>query len=118
VRTVQYLLRARAYSLSTDGAFGPITASTVRSFQSARGLAVDGIVGPQTWEALVITVRRGSVGDAVRAAQSQLNAHGFSLSVDGAFGLATDSAARSFQSRVGLSVDGIVGPDTWSRLVA
>ncbi|MBX7100388.1 MAG: peptidoglycan-binding protein [Myxococcaceae bacterium] len=35
-----------------DGDFGPMTASAVRRFQSAQGLAVDGIAGPQTWRAL------------------------------------------------------------------
>lgn len=118
VRTVQYLLRARGYSITVDGVFGSGTAATVRSFQSSRGLAVDGIVGPQTWEALVITVRNGSSGDAVRAAQSQLRAHGYSITVDGAFGPATESAVRSFQRSAGLTVDGVVGPNTWAKLVA
>lgn len=40
-------------------------------------------------------------------------AHGFSLSVDGAYGPGSDSACRSLQSRKGLTVDGIVGPATW-----
>ncbi|MDQ6875173.1 MAG: N-acetylmuramoyl-L-alanine amidase [Actinomycetota bacterium] len=118
VRTIQYLLRARGYSITVDGAFGSGTQATVRSFQSAHGLSVDGIVGPQTWEALVITVASGANGDAVRAAQSQLVAHGYSLTIDGAFGPATDSAVRSFQSSRGLTADGVVGPDTWSKLVA
>ncbi|MEU9446285.1 peptidoglycan-binding protein [Streptomyces sp. NPDC048304] len=101
-----------------DGAFGSATDSAVRSFQSAHGLSVDGIVGPDTWQALIVTVRQGSTGQAVSAVQSQLNAHGAGLTVDGAFGSATDSAVRSFQSAHGLSVDGIVGPDTWQALVA
>ena len=35
-----------------DGKFGPGTASAVMSYQSSRGLACDGVVGPQTWHAL------------------------------------------------------------------
>ncbi|MGI8587596.1 MAG: peptidoglycan recognition protein family protein [Chloroflexia bacterium] len=117
VKTVQYLLRAHGYSLTVDGSFGSGTKSTVQSFQSSHGLTADGIVGANTWEALVVTVQYGSSGDAVRAAQSQLVAHGYSLTVDGSFGNGTKGAVQSFQSAHGLSADGVVGPDTWSALV-
>jgi peptidoglycan hydrolase-like protein with peptidoglycan-binding domain len=117
VRTVQYLLRAHGHSLAVDGIFGPRTEAAVRSFQQAHGLTVDGVVGNATWTALLITVRRGSQGDAVRACQSQLAHHGASLQVDGDFGPRTEQAVRSFQQRHGLAVDGIVGPDTWFALV-
>jgi peptidoglycan hydrolase-like protein with peptidoglycan-binding domain len=118
VKSVQYLLRAKGYSLSADGAFGAGTESIVKSFQTAKGLTADSIVGRYTWESLVVNVQNGSSGDAVRAVQSQLLARGYGVSVDGAFGPGTQSAVQAFQSTKGLTADGIVGPDTWAKLTA
>jgi peptidoglycan hydrolase-like protein with peptidoglycan-binding domain len=59
VRGVQSQFQARNLSgdptrgLQVDGIFGPQTDGTVRGFQEAAQLAVDGIVGPFTWNALV-----------------------------------------------------------------
>ena len=54
VRHLQQLLNAALHAgLVEDGDFGPATDRAVRQFQAARGLAVDGIVGPQTWAALL-----------------------------------------------------------------
>lgn len=61
-------------------------------------------------------LRRGSSGNSVRELQSLLNEAGASLSVDGFFGPATEPAVRNFQSSMGLSVDGIVGRQTWATL--
>ena len=117
VVSAQYLLRQHGQNIAADGAFGPLTESAVRAFQQSRGLAVDGIIGPQTWGALIVTVRQGSTGEAVKAAQNALNKHGFGLAVDGDFGPATDSATRTFQSRNGLTVDGVIGPQTWQTVI-
>ncbi|MEU6966439.1 peptidoglycan-binding protein [Kitasatospora aureofaciens] len=119
VTTVQYLLSARGFATGVDGAFGPGTEDKVKSFQSASGLTpVDGVVGSDTWSKLIVTVRSGDNGDAVKALQVQLNAHGAGLAVDGAFGPGTDSKVRNFQQSAGLNpVDGIVGPATWGALL-
>jgi len=118
VRTVQYLLRHHGFSIGVDRIFGAQTQEAVRGFQRNRGLGVDGIVGNQTWPALIVLVRAGSRGDAVRAVQRQLNARTSSLAVDGVFGPQTALAVRGFQQANGLLVDGIVGPDTWYALVS
>jgi len=116
--TLQYLLRHRGYSLSVDGVFGSGTESAVRSFQSSRGLTVDGVVGSNTWEALIVTTREGDSNNAVRAVQDQLrHQYGYGITVDGVFGSGTAGAVRDFQSKRGLSADGIVGLYTWHALV-
>ena len=53
VRAVQSQLSHHAIPTTVDGVFGPQTDAAVRQFQSARGLAVDGQAGPQTWRAFV-----------------------------------------------------------------
>ncbi len=117
VKSVQYLLRSRGYTVAADGNFGPGTETAVKNFQTSRSLTADGVVGAQTWESLISTVRLASTGDAVRAVQSQLASKGYGVAVDGNFGPGTETAVKSFQSSRGLGADGVVGPDTWSALV-
>ena len=120
VKTVQYLVTAQGHPTGVDGDFGPATKAAVRAFQSSRGLGADGIVGPQTWPQLIIQVQQGSNGDAVSAVQSQIRSRGdgaSQITIDGSFSPVTNDAVRAFQTLAGLSVDGIVGPQTWNHLV-
>lgn len=62
-------------------------------------------------------LRRGSRGSAVRALQNLLQSKGQNPgTVDGIFGPNTERAVRSFQSAENIQVDGIVGPQTKSKL--
>ncbi|MFF0401823.1 peptidoglycan-binding protein [Streptomyces sp. NPDC005248] len=118
VRTAQYLLSAAGYDVTADGAFGPRTAGAVKVFQKRHGLKADGLVGPNTWHKLIRTIRQGAGGEAVKAAQVQLAAAGYDVTADGAFGPRTAGAVKVFQKRHGLKADGVVGPNTWHKLVA
>jgi peptidoglycan hydrolase-like protein with peptidoglycan-binding domain len=124
VRTLQHLLRHHGSAVVADGDFGPRTERAVRDFQQRERLAVDGIVGPRTWSALVVTVRPGSRGDAVRGVQEEFRFRNLSgdpgqgVQVDGIFGPQTEQAVRGFQEAVDLAPDGIVGPLTWRALVS
>lgn len=52
VRDLQRLLSAAGYPVAADGVPGAATEKAVRRFQKANGLAVDGVAGPQTLDAL------------------------------------------------------------------
>jgi N-acetylmuramoyl-L-alanine amidase len=56
VRVLQRLLIAEGYNcggFGADGVFGAGTENSVRAYQGAHGLAVDGIVGVKTWGSLL-----------------------------------------------------------------
>lgn len=56
VKTVQTLLKAKGYDLGkygVDGDFGNATLAAVKKFQTDKNLTVDGIVGKDTWTALL-----------------------------------------------------------------
>jgi hypothetical protein len=60
----------------------------------------------------------GDKGGKVKLIQEWLCLHGFLITINGDFGPATDRAVRSFQARESLLVDGDVGNNTFSRLIA
>jgi len=135
VKDAQQALLDRGYSVGpagVDGIFGMHTFAAVVRYQEHRSagefwaltypLAIDGIVGPQTWGRLAPdTVKRGDKGTGVRLAQAILKNSAVPTwdpgPVDGDFGPQTELAVKTFQQDVGLTPhDGIVGPKTWTAL--
>lgn len=61
-------------------------------------------------------LKRGSRGVDVKYLQYMLNKAGYKLAIDGSFGPSTEKAVKSFQTNNKLTVDGIVGKNTWQEL--
>ncbi|GAA3020076.1 N-acetyl-anhydromuramyl-L-alanine amidase AmpD [Streptomyces fulvorobeus] len=121
----QTLLNAQGFAAgSADGVFGANTVTAVKAFQSARGLPSDGVIGRQSWTALLSAgtkpvLREGSSGADVKRLQRSLTAAlGRAVGVDGSFGSGTAQAVRDFQGSRSLTVDGIAGSATWAALQA
>lgn len=147
VTLAQYLLNAAAdyysalYPIGVDGVFGNATENAVRQFQTLRGITSDGVIGANTWTQLYevfyaymnatfpapsypgTALRLGSTGSNVSVMQRYLNVIGgyfpsiSQITIDGIFGNATQTSVRRFQTLFGLMVDGIIGANTWNRIV-
>ncbi len=121
VALVQLMLNEKGYSCSSaDGIFGTKTESAVRSYQKAKGLSVDGIVGTNTYAKLFTEclLKRGSRGELVKALQTRLNEQGYGAgTADGIFGSNTEQAVKALQSAAGIATDGKVGKNTWTALL-
>lgn len=128
----------------SDGVFGFGTEQAVMAFQRDRGLVADGIVGPATsaalsaeyaaitnkppipppaspaagypaWPGRFIVLRDPMMtGGDIQTWQRQMASRGWRIDVDGVYGPASEAITEAFQREKGLTVDGIIGPQTWS----
>lgn len=125
VKLLQYLLIEYGYNIVPDGIFGGNTLRAVIDFQKNNNLTQDGIVGRNTWNALLninpsaTTLRLGSKQSAVMYLQRLLLSFLYPItSLDGIFGPNTERAVKAFQTENGLVADGIVGRNTWQKLLS
>ncbi len=153
--------------VTADGIFGPKTAAAVRAYQQSNGLTVDAIVGPQTLSKLYpvvtppvtttpvvtqptvtpptpnqpvvtppsisnptppptpptpstpqpsVNYQQGSGSSDAPDATVKLAQQKLGITADGIFGPQTKSAVMAFQQANGLKVDGIIGPLTLAAL--
>jgi peptidoglycan hydrolase-like protein with peptidoglycan-binding domain len=120
------LRQSGRYDGPVDGIAGPATSAAVRTLQRGAGLAVDGVIGPQTRLALGAygrfdlgnrVLKEGLSGWDVAGFQFLLAWHGFpSGPFDGAFGARTEAALMKFQKWADLEPDGRAGAAVLSIL--
>ena len=119
----------RQFNLTADGVVGRQTWYKISYiYVSVKDLAEltsegeisSGTLSDGSWGGTAL--RTGSTGSAVEQVQFWLNTLAQyesaipSLAVDGRYGAATASAVRAFQRRYGLTVDGMVGRETWNAI--
>lgn len=152
VLSLQYYLSFLAAYYSTipaveiDGTFGPATRAAVTDLQTTFGLVPDGIVGPETWEAMYraylgivetvpedytvsgaipfpgVVLRQGADSPSVRVLQEYLTriSQAYpsipSVTPTGYFGNQTEASVRAFRAAFGLPVSGTVDAITWTAI--
>jgi len=126
VRRLQRALRRTPDpGVTVNGTFDSQTETAVKEFQQGAGSTVDGTVGPLTWNALpdggpMPTLQQGSSGAVVSSLQTLLTNGAAGQwnttpqGIDGDFGPHTKASVEAFQTWGGVTVDGVVGDQTWS----
>lgn len=125
VLACQERLKALGYLTTTpDGTYGQDTVTAVKQFQARNDQVVDGYLGPSTRMVLNSSDARanglmlGERGDTVTRVQELLRKYGYlsGSNVTGYYGEVTERAVKNFQTRNGLTSDGLVGVQTMAKL--
>ena len=119
------------YSGDINNVLNNETKAALKEFQRLAGLAVDGILGPKTKAALEIgedsyigiggadvnNVEVITYSKEIENAQKTLKELNlYTGEIDGINGKGTKSAIKEFQKLAGLSIDGVLGPNTKAAL--
>ena len=91
----------------------------IKDIQKSINVKVDGVVGKETISKLVTLSKNKNYNHvSVKYLQKYLKALGYKVSVTGLFDNSTCMAIYAFQKKYKLSQDGIVGTNTWRKLLS
>lgn len=125
---IQKRLQNRGYNVPLiDGIATSALAEAIKQFQEANYLTADGQVGPSTYDILMSDIPDG----ATDALPLKLKSRGprvlyfqYALRIncinpngtDGVFGAGTEAGVKRYQTKAGITSDGIVGTATWEQM--
>lgn len=145
ITAIQQALIANGSDITADGDYGTGMTQAVKNFQANHGLEADGIVGAETYKAIMgtdmpanqsghfvqkifndsygsassntaISTETATAENVVVLIQKGLVSNGYDIAIDGVYGSGTESAVRQFQASHDMDVDGIVGSRTFYAL--
>lgn len=103
-------------ALAITGEYDQATYNAVYAYQKSHSLVTDGAAGTGTLSSLTSGLNVGGGKTyAARAAQYLLSKFE-TISIDGSYGPNSVATAKTFQNKMGIKVDGIVGPESWQYL--
>jgi peptidoglycan hydrolase-like protein with peptidoglycan-binding domain len=123
VKVLQCLLTEQGtYAGPVNGSYDAATIAAARAWQAARKFTPSDTFAKRHWVALLAagartTVKRGSSDESVHRLQRALNAAGAGrFRTTGVFDAKTETALRTYQSRLRITVSGVATRQTWNKL--
>ncbi len=104
--------------LVEDNLAGDATNSAVAKFQNIIGVQQTGVADKATWDAINLILAKRIVrpnhagGSVVRYLEYRLSAE-----IDGVYDPQLEARVKNFQQQNGLVNDGIIGPNSWQKLI-
>ena len=112
-----YLERIKADGYATSSSYVNTNMNCILKWDLTKYDSKEPVTDSTTISPSVMPViKKGSKGDWVVIAQGRLVVAGYKIEVDGVFGPKTEEAVKKFQADHHLTVDGIIGKNTWSAL--
>lgn len=109
---------ANGKPLKEDGRLHPETEFATEKLQTITGLQVTKIAGNTTWNVINLILSKRIIrlnhagGPVVRYLQ-----HHLGVEIDGVYGPQSETAMKKFQKQNGLRTDGVIGPNTWNKII-
>ena len=131
ILALQKELNIKMFYCEENSIYDAVTSNAVKQFQEANKIAIDGNVGPITWDAifsnkissdfrvLMLTSSNIMYGIDIKILQERLCILGYILPITSRFDGVTESQIRSYQIQKNfVNRDGIVTIDVWNKIFA